>query len=104
MIGPTAGRPNDRAAQAYTLELSLRTLESAPAARTTVQSPLRWSESWLWKRDYANIDRVAPDDLQHLRAEAENARLVARRLREDTLVSSDGGLPDASAQAKPYSP
>ncbi len=38
-----AGRPHDRGSQAFTPELALRVLETAPAARTTVQSPLRWS-------------------------------------------------------------
>lgn len=44
-LGNAAGRPHDPASQAFTLELALRVLESAPAARTTVQSPLRWSDS-----------------------------------------------------------
>ena len=40
-LGNAAGRPHDAASQALTLELALRVLEPAPAARTTVQSPLR---------------------------------------------------------------
>ena len=36
-LGNAAGRPHDPASQAFTLELALRVLESAPAARTTVQ-------------------------------------------------------------------
>ena len=103
-LGNAAGRPNDPASQTTTLELSLRTLESAPTARTTVQSPLRWSASWLWKLDYSNIECVAPGELQRLRAEAENARLVARELREGTLADGDRGPLDAGAKAKPYSP
>jgi len=43
-LGNAAGRPNDPQSQAFTLELALRLLESAPAARSTVQSPLRWGE------------------------------------------------------------
>ena len=43
-LGNSAGRPFDAESQALTLELALRVLETAPAARTTVQSPLRWSE------------------------------------------------------------
>ena len=43
-LGNAAGRPFDADSQALTLELALRVLESAPAARTTVQSPLRWTD------------------------------------------------------------
>src|SRR2546423_6484070 len=35
-LGNSAGKPRDRASQELTLDLALRTLESAPAARTTV--------------------------------------------------------------------
>jgi hypothetical protein len=40
-LGNAAGRPRDPQSQVFTLELALRLLERAPAARTTVQSPLR---------------------------------------------------------------
>src|SRR5499426_3808625 len=43
-LGNSAGRPFDADSQVETLERALRVLETAPAARTTVQSPLRWSE------------------------------------------------------------
>src|SRR5260370_23667515 len=49
-LGNPAGRPNDPESQAVTSELALRVLESAPAPRTTVQSPLRWSADPAWKR------------------------------------------------------
>src|SRR5215470_6974775 len=51
-LGNSAGRPFDAESQALTLELALRVLESAPAARTTVQSPLRWREDASWKLDF----------------------------------------------------
>jgi hypothetical protein len=44
-LGNAAGRPGDPASQAVTPDLALRMLERAPAPRTTVQSPLRWSTS-----------------------------------------------------------
>lgn len=81
-LGNAAGRPHDRDSQAFTLELALRVLESAPAARTTVQSPLRWSESPDWKGDYSNIERVSPQELARLREENERARIAAKELRE----------------------
>ena len=43
-LGNAAGRPHDPASQAFTLDLALKLLKTAPTARTTVQSPLRWSD------------------------------------------------------------
>lgn len=81
-LGNAAGRPHDMASQSFTLELALRTLESAPAARTTVQSPLRWSDSYLWKRDYSNVECVQPEELARLRAQNDRAKEAAKKLRE----------------------
>jgi hypothetical protein len=83
-LGNAAGKPRDRSSQQLTLKLALRVLESAPAPRTTVQSPLRWSESPAWKRDYMNVDALTPEEVARLRAEAEQARIVAKDLRETT--------------------
>lgn len=80
-LGNSAGRPHDAASQAFTLELALRVLESAPAPRTTVQSPLRWSDNADWKFDYANIDRLAPDEIRRLRAEFDRGKAEARAKR-----------------------
>ncbi len=81
-LGNAAGRPHDSASQDFTLELALRVLESAPAARTTVQSPLRWSESDEWKRDYMNAAALTAEGRARLRAEADDARAVAKGIRE----------------------
>ena len=62
-LGNPAGRPHDRESQAFTLDLALRVLESAPAPRTTVQSPLRWSADPAWKLDYSNIARLSPEEI-----------------------------------------
>ena len=80
-LGNAAGRPHDAASQTATLEWALRVLESAPGSRTTVQSPLRWSESHEWKLDYSNPARVSPDELARLRAESDRAKEVAKALR-----------------------
>ena len=84
-LGNAAGKPNDPASQAATLELAFRTLESAPAARTTVQSPQRWSASHEWKQDYSNVARVSPQELARLRAENDRAKEAAKALRADQL-------------------
>lgn len=84
-LGNAAGKPNDPASQAATLELAFRTLESAPAARTTVQSPQRWSASHAWKLDYSNVAQVSPQELARLRSENDRAKEAARALRADQL-------------------
>lgn len=87
-LGNSAGRPHDPASQAQTLELALEVLASAPAARTTVQSPLRWSDDPAWRQDYMNWRLLEPAELERRRAEAEQARLTARELRERQVSSS----------------
>ena len=77
-LGNAAGRPHDRASQDATLELAFALLESAPAPRTTVQSPLRWSESADWKLDYCNVDRLAADEIASARAEFDAAKAAAK--------------------------
>jgi hypothetical protein len=81
-LGNSAGRPFDAESQALTLELALRVLESAPGARTTVQSPLRWREDATWKLDFSNLDRMTPEQIAERRHEFDEVKAVARRKRE----------------------
>jgi hypothetical protein len=81
-LGNSAGRPHDPDSQAFTLELALRVLESAPAAQTTVQSPLRWSADSSWKRDYCNVATIGAEELARRRREFDEQKAVARGLRE----------------------
>ena len=81
-LGNAAGRPKDTASQAFTLELALRVLESAPAARTTVQSPLRWRADPTWKLDYSNIDRLSPEEIRHRREEFDTQKEIAKSVRD----------------------
>ena len=83
-LGNSAGRPLDVDSQAQTLELALRVLESAPAARTTVQSPLRWSEDASWKRDYLDLTKLSPATIAERRKEFDEGKSVARARREAT--------------------
>jgi D-proline reductase (dithiol) PrdB len=80
-LGNAAGRPFDAGSQALTLELALRVLETAPAARTTVQSPLAWADSPDWKLDYCNIERLSADEIATRRAEFDRAKAVAKTVR-----------------------
>jgi len=81
-LGNSAGRPHDPDSQALTFELALRLLESAPASRTTVQSPLRWSTDASWKRDYNNIAMLSAEELARRRREFDAQKQIARGLRE----------------------
>lgn len=90
-LGNAAGRPNDAASQDLTLELALRLLEAAPAARTTVQSPLRWSADADWKLDYCNIDRMTPEEIAKRRAEFNRVKAEARRMRGEAGLLRSGG-------------
>ena len=83
-LGNSAGRPFDVDSQVQTLELALRVLESAPAARTTVQSPLRWSEDASWKRDYLDLTKLSPATIAERRKEYDEGKSVARARREAT--------------------
>jgi hypothetical protein len=81
-LGNAAGRPHDVESQALTLELALALLEAAPAPRTTVQSPLRWSTSADWKLDYCNIERLAPAEIARRRAAFDAGKAEAKALRD----------------------
>jgi len=80
-LGNAAGRPKDAVSQAFTLDLALSVLETAPAPRTTVQSPLRWSASADWKLDYCNVDRLTPDEIERRRAEFDKGKVQAKSVR-----------------------
>jgi D-proline reductase (dithiol) PrdB len=80
-LGNSAGKPFDPGSQAATLELALRVLESAPGPRTTVQSTQRWAEDASWKLDYANPGRLAPEELDRLRAEFALQKQIAKQQR-----------------------
>jgi hypothetical protein len=86
-LGNAAGRPNDLVSQAFTFDLALSVLETAPAPRTTVQSPLAWTASPDWKLDYCNIERLAPEEIRRRRAEFDEGKTQARRAREEAGIT-----------------
>ena len=81
-LGNSSGRPFDRASQRQTLELALRVLESAPGPRTTVQSPLRWSDDAAWKLDYLDLTKLSPEKIAERRKEFDEGKSIARTKRE----------------------
>ena len=86
-LGNPCGRPNDPQSQALTLELALRILEAAPAPRTTIQSPLRWSDNPDWKLDYSNIARLSPEEIARRRAEFDRQKEIAKTMRDTTQAA-----------------
>ena len=80
-LGNPCGPPHDSATQDLTLELALRVLETAPAPRTTVQSPLRWSADPSWKLDFSNIARLSPEEIARRRAEFDRGKEIAKTAR-----------------------
>ena len=77
-LGNSAGRPHDVESQTLTLELALRVLETAPAARTTVQSPLRWGDDASWKLDYNDLAKLTPEDLAERRKEFDVVKAIIK--------------------------
>ena len=82
-LGNAAGRPRDPPSQAFTLELALQVLELAPAPRTTLQSPLRWSPDPSWKLDYSNIERLSPEEIKRRRQEFDRQKDIAKTVRDE---------------------
>jgi hypothetical protein len=80
-LGNSAGKPKDPESQAFTLALALDLVATAPAARTTVQSPLRWSDDPGWKLDYCNIGRLSKEEVRAKRAQFDKAKAQAKAMR-----------------------
>ncbi len=55
-LGNPCGKPYDVAMQQRIVSMGLDLLESAPASRTTVQTPFVWSEDQSWRDNYMRID------------------------------------------------
>jgi hypothetical protein len=72
-LGNAAGRTQDASSQAMTLELALRVIEAAPAARTSVQSPLVWDANSNWKRDYLDLSGMSPAEIARHRMISTNS-------------------------------
>lgn len=80
-LGNAAGKPFDIESQRETFELALRVLETAPSARTTVQSPIRWSADAAWKRDFSNIDHLSKEELAQRRQAFDEQKTIAQGKR-----------------------
>ena len=86
-LGNSAGKPNDVDSQSATLELALRVLESAPAPRTTVQSPQRWSDSLAWKIEFQNVEYMSEEEITRRRAEFDKIKQIGQHVRDNTQAA-----------------
>ena len=80
-LGNSAGRPNDPESQAFTMELALDLLESATGPRTTLQSPLRWSDDPAWKLDFSNVEQMSEEEIAKRKADFMKVKEVAKMQR-----------------------
>jgi hypothetical protein len=80
-LGNSAGKPFDADSQAQTLDLALRVLESAPGPRTTVQSPLRWSDDADWKKRYSDVTKLTPEDIAERRKEFDAVKATIKDIQ-----------------------
>ena len=87
-LGNAAGKPNNIESQAYTMELALKVLETAVGPRTTVQSPLRWSEDASWKLDFSNIEQMSDEEIARRRAEFDRNKQIAKARRERDIKAA----------------
>ena len=84
-LGNAAGRPFDEDSQARTMEMALDVLETARGPRTTMQSPIRWSDNPDWKLDYSNVEMIAPEELERRRQEFLRQKEIAHAKRAEDL-------------------
>ena len=70
------------------MELALKVLESAIGPRTTVQSPLRWSDDASWKLDFSNIEQMSDEEIASRRAEFDRNKQIAKERRERDIKAA----------------
>ena len=87
-LGNAAGKPNDVKSQAFTMDLALKVLESAIGPRTTVQSPLRWSDDASWKLDFSNIEQMSDEEMARRGAEFDRNKQIPKERRERDIKAA----------------
>ena len=86
-LGNGAGKPHDPDSQEMTLELALALLDTVAEPRTTLQSPLRWSDSDDWKQDYSNVKLLSAEEIARRRAEFDRGKEAAKAIREGQPIA-----------------
>ena len=76
-LGNSCGKPGDREMQAAIAGIALDLLQSAPAPRTTVQTPFRWADDAAWKRDFYRLD-LTPEQIARAREEFDGQKAILK--------------------------
>ena len=79
-LGNPCGKPYDVPMQRAILSRALDLLESARLPRTTLQTPLCWSDDESWKQRYARVD---PERAEALRRAGEQRRAQQRTAKTE---------------------
>ncbi|MEO8539302.1 MAG: glycine/sarcosine/betaine reductase selenoprotein B family protein [bacterium] len=74
-LGNACGKPFDLESQDVVAALALDTLESARFSRTTVQSPLRWTDGAGWKRDFNRLE-MTPEQIAAAREQMDGQKAI----------------------------
>lgn len=82
-LGNSCGKVGDLESQEGLLAMALDLLESASAARTTLQSPYRWGEDPSWKDDFYRLD-LTPEQIAKVREEFDSQKAILRAKLEST--------------------
>ena len=77
-LGNASGKPDDKASQQETMRLALDLLGSATCARTTVQSPQKFSAGYGWKQSYSNAALLSEQEIADRRLEFDRQKIAAR--------------------------
>ena len=64
------------------IERAFRLLETAPSARTTVASPIRWAADAAWKHRFLDVGKLSPEEIAERRKEFDVVKAVAKAKRE----------------------
>lgn len=79
-LGNAAGKPNDKKSQRQTMRLALELLGDATCARTTVQSPQKFSSDNSWKQSYSNASLLSDEEISRRRAEFDRQKQAAKKV------------------------
>ena len=79
-LGNSAGKPDDKESQWQTMQLALELLNSASCARTTVQSPQKFSTGYSWKQRYCNTSLLSDAEIADRRAEFDRQKTLAKKV------------------------
>ena len=85
-LGNAAGLPHDAKSQNLSVKLAVDLLVEAAAPRTTTQSPLVWSCTPDWKKDYSNAALLSAEEIAERRAEFDRVKAAAAAIKSASKI------------------